>query len=149
MRENQRRITPMKKEINFTESSKFIPVLREKHESIRPLKKYPTSPNCKIWTCHPTDDDGWRCDALVSYEVCPADIIYVDGVPKKLTVTILPEHLTQTTRRHIYAFIRENVPEKHAEIIVNTLRNEFTLPPFSKNRQGKPQYEMVFDILPE
>lgn len=139
----------MKKEINFAETSKFIAILRGKNEGLRPLKKYPTSPNCKIWTLHPTDEDGWRCDALVSYEVCPADIIYVDDVPKKLTVTILPEHLTQTTRRHIYAFIRENVPEKQAKIIVNTIRNEFALPPLSKNRQGKLLHEMCFDILPE
>ena len=125
-------------------------MLREKHESIRPLKKYPTSPNCKIWTCHPTDDDGWRCDALVSYEVCPADIIYVDDVPKKLTVTILPEHLTQTTRRHIYAFIRQFVPANQAQGIISTLRFVFTQPAANKDKYtGKPIYEMCFDVYPE
>ena len=140
----------MKTEINFRKTSTLVPYLRVDGSKLTSLDRYPTSRNAKIWL--DDSDSKWSTTYhLVSYECIPAYYIhreYTDA--DTLSIRIRPEDLTATTRRHIYAFIRQYVPEKQVQAIINTARITFSLPPMSKNEYtDEPFYEMEFDVYPE
>lgn len=139
----------MKTEINFREKSRYIPYLKSCGEKLIPLKKYPTSQNVKVWVNECGTDATFY--HLVSYEESVARYYEFRSLSEStLRIEIRPEDLTATTRRHIYAFIRQFVPAKQAEVIINTARATFALPPMSKDRfTNEPIYEMVFDVCPE
>ena len=139
----------MKTEINFNNSSKMISSLRRNSEKLFPLSEYPTSRNARVWASY--SDEHCKSYTLVSYETFPAkyfDFFYRGGA--ELDIQIAPRDLTASTRRHIYAFIRQFVPAKQAQAIINTARKTFTLPPMSKDEySNEPIYEMQFEVYPE
>ena len=139
----------MKTEINFLNSSQMISSLRHNSEKLLPLAEYPTSRNARVWASY--SDEYSKAYTLVSYETFPAkyyDFTYRGGA--ELDIQIAPRDLTASTRRHIYAFIRQFVPAKQAQAIINTARITFSLPPMSKSEYtDKLLYEMKFDVYPE
>ena len=139
----------MEKEINFRQSSKMIPHLRNQRAKLLPLAAYPTSRNARVWLQSCTGSS--KIYSLTSYDAFPAtyfDFTF-DG-SARLTIKVEPRDLTATTRRHIYAFIRQYVPAKQAEVIINTARKTFALPPMSKDKYtNEPMHEMVFDVFPD
>lgn len=140
----------MKTEINFRETSRLIPFLKSTGNKVVTFDSYPTSRNAKIWL--DDSDSKWSTTYyLVSYECIPAYYIHREYIATDtLSIRICPEDLTATTRKHIYAFIRQFVPAKQAQAIINTARMTFALPPMSKSEYtDKPLYEMVFDVFPE
>lgn len=140
----------MKTEINFRETSRLIPFLKTTGNKVVTFDRYPTSRNVKIWV-DATDSKWSTTYHLVSYECIPAYYLHREYMAEDtLTIRICPEDLTATTRRHIYAFIRQFVPAKQAEAIINTARVTFALPPMSKSEYtGKPLYEMEFEVYPD
>ena len=139
----------MEKEINFRQSSKMIPHLRNRCAKLLPLAAYPTSRNARVWLQHCTDAS--EIYSLTSYEAFPATYYnFIFDGSARLSIRIRPEDLTATTRRHIYAFIRQYVPAKQAQAIINTARITFALPPMSKDKYtNEPMYEMAFDVFPD
>ena len=140
----------MKTEINFRETSRLIPFLKTTGSKVVTFDRYPTSRNVKIWV--DDSDSKWSTTYhLVSYECIPAYYIHREYInTDTLSIRIRPEDLTATTRKHIYAFIRQYVPAKRAEAIINTLRFVFTQPAANKDEYtGDPIYEMHFDVYPE
>ena len=140
----------MKTEINFRETSRLIPFLKTTGKKVVTFDRYPTSRNVKIWI--DDSDSKWSTTYhLVSYECIPAYYLHREYMDTdKLSIRICPEDLTPTTRRHIYAFIRQYVPAKQAQAIINTARITFSLPPMSKSEYtDKLLYEMKFDVYPE
>ena len=140
----------MKTEINFRKTSTLVPFLRVDGSKLTSLDRYPTSRNAKIWV--DDSDSKWSTTYhIVSYECIPAYYIHREYIATDtLSIRICPDDLTATTRRHIYAFIRQFVPAKQAESIINTARMTFAHPPMSKSEYtDKPLYEMEFDVYPE
>ena len=140
----------MKTEINFRKTSTLVSFLRTDGIKLTSLDRYPTSRNAKIWIGG--SDHKWSTPYhLVSYECIPAYYLHREYMSTDtLSIRICPEDLTATTRKHIYAFIRQFVPAKQAEAIINTARMTFALPPMSKSEYtDKLLYEMVFDVYPE
>ena len=139
----------MKTEINFNNSSKMISSLRHNSEKLLPLSEYPTSRNARVWASY--SDEHCKSYTLVSYETFPAkyfDFFYRGDA--ELDIQITSRDLTDSTRRHIYAFIRQFVPAKRAEAIINTVRFVFTQPATTKDEYtNEPIYEMHFDVYPE
>ena len=139
----------MKTEINFRNNSHLIPCLRRNSEKLLPLADYPTSRNARVWASY--NDEYSTAFTLVSYETFPAryyDFAYRGEA--ELDIEITPRDLTATTRKHIYAFVRQFVPTKRAKAIINTLRFVFTQPAANKDEYtGEPIYKMCFDICPE
>ena len=140
----------MKTEINFRKASILVSFLRTDGIKLTSLNRYPTSRNAKIWIGG--SDHKWSTTYhLVSYECIPAYYIHREYMSTDtLSIRICPEDLTATTRKHIYAFVRQFVPAKQAQAIINTARMTFALPPMSKSEYtDKLLYEMVFDVYPE
>ena len=140
----------MKTEINFRERSRLIPFLKTTGNKVVTFDSYPTSRNTKIRV--DDSDSKWLTTYhLVSYECIPAYYLHREYIAEDtLTIRICPEDLTATTRKHLYAFIRQFVPAKQAQAIINTARKTFALPPMSKSEYtGKPLYKMKFDVYPE
>lgn len=139
----------MKTEINFRETSRYIPYLKLCGEKLIPLEKYPTSKNVKVWV----NEVGANFTSyhLISYEESVACYhVIKPSEESRLRINVSPDDLTATTRKHIYAFIRQFVPTKQAEAIINTARTTFALPPMSTDIFSKnPVYEMVVDVYPE
>lgn len=139
----------MPTEINFRKTSSFIPHLYSQGYKLSHLDRYPTSRNAQIW--HSYESQYLTVYTLVSYNEIPVKY-YEYHCPEsaEIKISIAPDKLTSTTRRHIYAFIRQYVPAKQAKVIINTARITFALPPMSKNRYtGESIYEMIFDVYPE
>ena len=140
----------MKTEINFRKTSRLVPFLKTDGSKLTSLDRYPTSRNTKIWVND--SDSKWSTTYhLVSYECIPAYYIHREYIAADtLSIRIFPEDLTPTTRKHIYAFIRQFVPAKQAQVIINTVRITFALPPTSKSEYtDQPLYEMMFDVFPD
>lgn len=139
----------MKTEINFRNNSHLILTLRRNSDKLLPLADYPTSRNARVWASY--KDEYNTAFTLVSYETFPAryyDFAYRNEA--ELDIEIMPQDLTVTTRKHIYAFIRQFVPAKQAKYIINTVRMTFALPPMSKDKYtNEPIYKMAFDVYPE
>lgn len=134
----------MKKEIEFRRPSTLIKRIRHDGEKVHPLSKYPTSHNCGIWE-HKMTFDTMMYHSLVSYGVIPA-AYFEDEKTRYIKITVEPHDLTQTTRRHIYAFVREYAPPKRAEQIIKAMRKQFTLSPNGANVAGHPAYVVKFDL---
>ena len=113
-----------------------------------PLEEYPTTKNAKIIIEH--TDTGLTAYSLISYECIPAVYYnFKDYISPELTISIRQSDLTATTRKHIYAFIRQLIPEQAQEII-NTLRKLFSSPPTFPDRfTGELIYETNFLIYLE
>lgn len=140
----------MKTEINYRETSRFIPFLRSSGNKLVSLDRYPTSRNSKIWV--DDSDSKWSTTYfLVSYECAPAHYIHREYMAEDtLTIRIRPADITATTRRHIYAFIRQFVPEIQAQVIINRVRTAFQYPPITEDEiTGDAMYQMTFDVFPD
>ena len=140
----------MKTEINFRERSRLIPFLKTTGNKVVTFDRYPTSRNTKIWV--DDSDSKWLTTYhLLSFECIPAYYLHREYISNDtLSIRICPEDLAPTTRKHIYAFIRQYVPAKQAQAIINTARMAFALPPMSKSKYtGKPLYVMEFDVFPD
>ena len=140
----------MKTEINFRNPSHLAMSLKRQNEKMISLDRYPTSRNAKIWVSG--SEPEWSTTFyLVSYEAIPAYYIkrgYIDT--DILKIRICPHDLTATTRRHLYAFIRQYVPARQAESIINTARITFARTPMSKDKYTNESiYEMEFEVYPE
>ena len=137
----------MKKEINFHAPSQTIPHLRNRGEKTIPLKAYPTSRNAKIWL---VSNDGGKSTvySLVSYDIFPATYYeYQCYNEATIEISVAPRNLTVTTRKHIYAFIRQVVPPEQRETIINAIRETFTRPPYPHGKYtGEPTYRLEIDI---
>ena len=144
MRENQKENYTMKKEIEYRRPSMLIKRICRDGEKVRPLSKYPTSHNCAIWE-HKMTFDTMKYHNLVSYGVIPV-AYFEDENTRYIKITVEPLDLTQTTRRHIYAFVREYAPPKRAEQIIKAMREQFAGAPNGANVAGHPAYVAKFDL---
>lgn len=113
-----------------------------------PLEKYPTTRNAKIYV----DNSDPLSDiyTLVSYGITPVNYIYDKYMcAAKLNINICPYDLTATTRKHIYAFIRQIIPPAQAQAIINSVRKQFSLSPNGyANGEYMTVYKMSFDVFP-
>lgn len=134
----------MKKEIEFRRPSTLIKRIRQDGEKVHPLSKYPTSHNCGIWH-HKMTFDTMEYHSLISYGVIPV-AYFEDENTRYIKLTVEPCDLTQTTRRHIYAFVREYAPPKRAEQIIKAMRKQFQYAPSGTNVVGHPAYTAKFDL---
>lgn len=134
----------MKKEIEFRRPSTLIKRIRQDGEKVRPLSKYPTSSNCGIWE-HKMTFDEMQYHSLVSYGAIPV-AYFEDENTRYIKLTVEPGDLTQTTRRHIYAFVREYAPPKRAEQIIKAMRKQFQYAPNGTTVCGHPAYTAKFDL---
>ena len=146
-REKTREDKTMKTEINFHAPSQMIPHLRNRSEKMIPLAEYPTSRNARIWL---VNNDGGKSMVytLVSYAIFPATYYeYQCYNEATIEISVAPRNLTATTRKHIYAFIRQVVPTEQRETIINAIRETFSRPPYPHGKYaGEPTYRLEIDI---
>ena len=137
----------MKREINFHAQSQMISHLRNRGEKTIPLAKYPTSRNARIWL---VSNESGKCTVytLVSYETFPATYYeYQCYNEATIEISVAPRNLTATTRKHIYAFIRQVVPPEQKETIIKAVRETFSRPPHPHGKYtGEPTYRLEIDI---
>ena len=137
----------MKKEINFRKTSTLVPFLRTDGSKLTSLDRYPTSRNTKIWV--DDSDSKWSTTYhLVSYQCIPAYYIHREYITTDtFSIHICAKDLTATTRKHIYAFIRQVVPPEHRETIIKATRETFARPPHPHGKYtSEPTYKLEIDI---